>query len=186
LWLVKLVESIFGLELAVYGVYPRDPMGAWGILFAPLIHGSFSHLFANTGPLLIIGTLLLYGYPRSARILIPVLYLGSGLGVWLLARDAFHIGASGLIFGMMFFVFTIGILRWDRSAIALSLVVFFLYGGMVWGVFPGDPGVSFESHIFGAVIGIALAFLLKNRDPAPARKKYSWEGADEDNDEEIW
>lgn len=186
LWLIKLAEMALGLELADLGVYPRRPSGAWGILWAPLIHGSLSHLFANTAPILILGTLLLYGYPRSARVLLPVLYLGSGLGVWLFARGAYHIGASGLTFGMMFFVFTMGLLRWDRPAIALSLVVFFLYGSMVWGIFPQDPGVSFEAHFFGAAIGVALAFVLRNRDPAPPQKRYSWEDEDQDADEEVW
>jgi membrane associated rhomboid family serine protease len=114
-----------------------------------------------------------------------VVYAGSGLGVWLFARDASHIGASGLTFGMMFFVFTVGALRWDRRAIALSLIVFFLYGGMIWGIFPYDPQISYESHFFGAVIGVVLAVLLKNHDPAPPRKRYSWEEEGETDAEQI-
>ncbi len=175
LWLIKLVDVVFGLDLVQYGVYPRRPSGLVGILWAPLIHGSLSHVFANTAPIVILGTALLYGYPRSAKIVIPLIYAGSGVGVWLFARNAYHIGASSLTFGMMFFVFTIGVLRWDKRAIALSLVVFFLYGGMIWGIFPSDPSISFESHFFGAVIGIALAILLKRHDPAPPEKRYSWE-----------
>ena len=109
------------------------------------------------------------------------IYFGSGIGVWLFARETYHIGASGLTFGMMFFVFTIGAIRWDRRAIALSMIVFFLYGGMIWGILPHDPGISFESHFFGALIGITLAIALRNRDPAPPEKRYSWE--DEEDDE---
>jgi membrane associated rhomboid family serine protease len=152
-----------------------------------LIHTSFPHLLANTAPLLLLGTALLYGYPRSAKIVIPAVYFGSGLGVWLFARDAFHVGASGLTFGFMFFVFTVGVLRWDKRATALSLVVFFLYGGMIWGIFPSKPDISFESHFFGAMIGIALAVLLRNYDPYPPEKKYSWEedeGVDQEPDKE--
>jgi membrane associated rhomboid family serine protease len=185
LWLIKLAELLFGLDLVPYGVYPRRLSGLVGILWAPLIHGSLPHLFANTAPLIILGTALLYGYPRSAWIVLPVVYAGSSLGVWLFARDAWHIGASGLTFGMMFFVFTVGALRWDRRAIALSLVVFFLYGGMIWGIFPYDPEISYESHFFGAVIGVVLAILLKNHDPAPPRKKYSWEEEAEADAEQI-
>jgi len=184
LWLIKLTEITFGLDLAQYGVYPRRPGGLMGILWAPLIHGSLFHVFANTTSILALGTALLYGYPRSAKIVIPAIYAGAGLGVWLFARSAYHIGASGLSFGMMFFVFTIGVLRWDRRAIALSLVVFFLYGGMIWGIFPGNPGISFESHFFGAFTGIALAFLFKNHDPAPPEKKYSWEDKADDAEAE--
>ena len=180
LWVIKLIEIILGLDFVHYGVYPLRVSGLTGIVMAPLIHGSLSHLFSNTAPLIILGTALLYGYPRSARIVVPVLYLGTGLGVWLFARSAYHIGASGLTFGIMFFVFTIGVLRWDKRAIILSMIVFFLYGSMIWGVFPTRPGVSFESHFFGAAIGVALAMLLKNHDPAPPPKKYSWEDESEE------
>jgi len=180
LWLIKLVEILVGLNLARYGVYPLRPGGLEGIFLGPLIHGSVSHVFANTAPLLVLGTALLYGYPRSAKIVLPVVYLGSGLGVWLFGRAAYHIGASGLTFGVMFFVFTIGVLRWEKRAIVLSMVVFFLYGSMIWGIFPHDPAVSFESHLSGAVLGVVMAVLLRNHDPLPPQKKYSWEYEAED------
>jgi membrane associated rhomboid family serine protease len=183
LWLVKLADSGLSLHLVRFGLYPHTLGGLGGILWAPLIHGSFSHLFANTAPLVVLGTALLYGYPHSARIALPAIYLGSGVGVWLFARSAYHIGASGLTFGMMFFVFTIGALRWDKRAIALSLIVFFLYGGMIWGIFPTAPGISFEYHFFGALLGVTLAVVLKTRDPAPPEKKYSWEEEAEGPDE---
>jgi membrane associated rhomboid family serine protease len=175
LWLVKIFESVTGFDTIEYGVYPRTLGGLLGILTAPLIHGTPAHLLSNTLPIVVLGTALLYGYPKSARIVIPVLFLGSGLGVWLIGRESYHVGASGLSFGMMFFVFTIGVLRWDRRAIGLAMGVFFLYGGMVWGVFPGDPQVSYESHLSGAILGVALAFLLRRRDAPPPPKRYSWE-----------
>lgn len=183
LWLISLIDFAFSLDLVRYGVLPRHLSGLKGVLWAPLIHGSLSHLFANTAPVIVLGTVLLYNYPRSARIVIPLVYTVAGLGVWLFGRSAYHIGASGLTFGMMFFIFTVGVLRWDRRAIAFSLLVFLLYGGMIWGIFPNAPGVSFESHLFGAMAGIALAFLLKTHDPPPPEKKYSWE--DEDNADNL-
>lgn len=186
LWLIKLVELAAGLDLSRYGVYPGTLRGLSGVLLAPLIHGSLGHLFSNTLPLIILGTALLYGYPRSARIVLPTLYLGTGLGVWLFGRSAWHIGASGLTFGMMFFIATIGVLRWDTRSIALALVVFFLYGSMIWGIFPGDPAVSFESHLSGATLGVLLAVLLKNRDPAPPRRRYSWEDEAVPTEPEPW
>ena len=179
LWLIKIIETLAGISLIKYGVYPGQPGGLAGILWSPLIHSSFTHLFANTAPLLILGTALLYGFPKSARIVIPVVYFGTGLGVWLFARQSFHIGASGLTFGFMFFVFIAGVLRWDRRTIALSMIVFFLYGSMIWGVFPGKPDISFESHLVGAVIGVTLAVLLRNYDAYPPEKKYSWEEDEE-------
>lgn len=183
LWLIKLTELVFGLDLSGFSIYPGRPETLLGLALAPLLHGSLSHLFANTAPILVLGTLLIYGYPKAARILLPAVYLGSGLGVWLFARPAWHLGASGLTFGMMFFVFTVGIIRWDRRAIALSLVVFLLYGGMIWGIFPTRPDVSFEYHLFGAGIGFLLAFLLKGLDPSPPERKYSWEVEDAEVDD---
>ncbi|NNJ97072.1 MAG: rhomboid family intramembrane serine protease [Gammaproteobacteria bacterium] len=178
LWSTKIIEVALGASLGQYGVYPGQLSGLIGILLSPLIHSSFLHLLANTAPLLILGTALLYGYPKSAKIVIPAVYFGSGLCVWLFAREAYHIGASGLSFGFMFFVFTIGALRWDRRAIALSLIVFFLYGGMIWGIFPSKAGISFESHFFGAMIGLILAVVLRHHDPYSPEKHYDWEEDD--------
>jgi membrane associated rhomboid family serine protease len=175
LWLVKIIEAAFGFDFSHFGIYPGSVNSLSGILLAPLIHGSWSHLASNTTPVVVLGTALLYGYPRSTKITLPLIYLGSGCGVWLFARETYHIGAIGMTFGMMFFVFTIGSMRWDRRAIALSMIVFFLYGGMIWGIFPQDPGISFENHFIGAAIGVALAAALKNIDPAPPEKHYSWE-----------
>ncbi len=183
LWLIWFADTGLGLHLVRFGVYPGVRDGLPGILFAPLIHGSWLHLISNTPALLVLGTALLYGYPRSARIAVPILYLGSGLGVWLFARESYHIGASGLTHGMMFFIFVIGVLRRDRLAIALSLLVFFLYGGMVWSVLPQQPGISFESHFFGAVIGVTLAFMLRNQDPKRPENRFDWEDEPESGDD---
>ena len=182
LWLIKIVEVLLDARLYRYGILPGQLSGLTGILWAPLIHSSISHLFANTAPLLILGTALLYGYPKSAKIAVPVIYLGTGLCVWLFARQTYHIGASSLTFGFMFFVFTIGAIRWDRRAIALSMVVFLLYGGMIWGIFPNEPGISYESHFFGAMFGIILAILLRNHDPNLPDKRYNWEEDEDDTD----
>ena len=178
LWLIRLVQSLGDLQLARFGVLPGDPGGLAAVLWAPLIHGSGAHLFANSAPLLVLGSALLFGYPRAARLALPAIYLGSGLGVWLFARAAYHIGASGLTFGMMFFVFTMGALRWDRRAIALALVVFLLYGGMIWGILPSTPNISFEYHFFGAAMGVACAIALRNLDAPQAERYYPWTGAD--------
>lgn len=180
LWAFKLVEAVADLSFVHLGVFPQRLDGLDGVLWAPLIHGSWSHLFANTAPLIVLGTALLYGYPRSARIVLPAVYLGAGLAVWLFARPSYHIGASGLNFGLLFFIFTIGVLRWDRLAIALAMIVFFLYGSMIWGIFPHDPSVSYETHLFGAGIGFMLAFVLRWRDPPRPRQRYSWEDEDEE------
>jgi len=175
LWLIQLIGLWWGAPLAVLGLRPGAATGLHGIVTAPLVHGSIAHLLANTPPLLVLGTAMLYGFPRASKTALPMIWLGSGLGVWLFAREALHLGASGLTYGMMLFVFVIGVLRRDRPSMGLAMVVFFLYGGMVWGVLPLKPGISFEYHLFGALFGIAAAVLLRARDPLAERRLYDWE-----------
>ncbi|MDH3629667.1 MAG: rhomboid family intramembrane serine protease [Gammaproteobacteria bacterium] len=186
LWVFHFVGYISEYDFSQFGIYPRRVVGLVGVLGAPFIHASVSHLFANTPPIIVIGTMLLYGYPQASKVFLPVVYLGSGVAVWLFAREAYHIGASGLAFGMLFFVFTIGVLRWERRTIAISLLVFFLYGGMISGVIPGAQEISFESHLSGALIGILLAFLLRHRDPESPRKQYNWEHEETESDDYDW
>ena len=152
LWWIGVIDAVFNLQLTRLGVFPREINGLKGILFAPLIHGSWLHLLANTPPLFILGTVMLYGYPKASKVALPMIYLLSGLGVWIFARSNYHIGSSGLAHGMMFFVFVIGILRRDKLSIALSMIVFFLYGSMIWSILPQRQNISFESHFFGAVV----------------------------------
>ena len=175
LWAIELLKFSFNLNLYKLGVHPELLSGLIGIFTAPLIHGSFSHLISNTPAIFILGTALLYGYPRSCWIVITIVWLFTELGVWLTARPVYHFGASGLTYGVMTFIFIIGVLRRDRLAIALSLLVFFLYGTMIWGIFPHQPGVSYETHLWGAGFGIICALLFRNHDPAPKIKRYSWE-----------
>jgi membrane associated rhomboid family serine protease len=175
LWTIKLLDTGFDLHLSRLGIYPRTWRGLWGVAFAPLIHGSWGHLISNSLVLLVLGVVLLYGYPRSSRHVLMLVWLGSGLGVWLFGRSSYHIGASGLAHGLMFFIFVSGILRRDRLSIALSLIVFFLYGGMVATIFPQQPGISYESHFFGALMGVIAAFVFRHRDPPLPEKTYDWE-----------
>jgi len=177
LWLIEALGQGLHLPLVRLGVYPRTISGLAGVLFGPLIHASWSHLLSNSFALLILGTALRYGYPRAAGPVIILIYLLSGLGVWCLGRESYHIGASGLTNGMMFYIFTTGILRRDRPSIAMSLIVFLLYGGMVWSMFPQLPGISYESHFFGAASGVLAAFLFRRLDPLPPEKHYDWEDA---------
>ena len=172
--LVHFVGWALGLDLQRFGVHPRDAEALTGILAAPLLHADFAHLVSNALPLLIGGTALLYLYPDSSRFVLPAVYLGSGFVVWLAGRDSIHIGASGLVYGIVSYVFVAGLLRRDRRAWAASLLVALLYGAMVWGVLPIKVGVSWETHLAAAVIGVLLAYALRQRD-VPPRKRYSWE-----------
>ncbi len=175
LWLIKGLQITLSWDLGVYGVFPRSIDGLMGIITAPLIHGSFEHLFSNTLALFILTTALFYEYPKSAKWTFIIIYFGSGLGVWIFARESYHYGASGLTHGMMFFLFLIGILRRDKPAMAIAMIVFFLYGSMVWGVLPTKEEISFESHLFGALMGVLCAIIFRGKDPKPPEKKYSWE-----------
>ncbi len=157
-------------------VTPWSAAGLLGLLTAPLLHGSFEHILANATSLLLLGTLAGTAFPKATLRALPLLWLGSGLGAWLLGQpDSHHLGASGLTHGLMFLVFTLGLLRRDRAAIAAGMIAFFLYGGMLLTVFPHDAGISWESHLGGALAGIAAAALFRRSDPMPARKQYSWE-----------
>lgn len=179
LWIIHLLNWGFDLELARFGVRPRDWAGLPGVLLAPLLHGGFPHLLANSLPLLVLGTAMLHLYPHAAGIVLPAVYFGPGIAVWLTARESVHIGASGLVYGLVTYVFVAGMLRRDRRALAASLLVAFMYGALAWGVLPIQPGVSWETHLAAAVIGVALAVALRHRD-VPPRRRYDWEDEPEE------
>lgn len=179
LWGMKIMEVMMGTSAGALGVRPRSVEGLVGLVTGPLLHGDFEHLFANTLPLLILGTMLVYAYPRSRWWVVAFIWIGSGLGVWLTGRDSVHLGASGLSHGLMFFLFVAGIIRRDKLSIAFAMAAFFFYGGMIWTIFPTEPGVSFESHFWGAVAGVVAAGIFRRWDPPPPRRKYSWEQEEE-------
>ncbi len=174
IWLIQLSNWALGLDPGDLGVRPREWTGAIGVVVAPLLHGGFEHLFANTPPLLVAGTTMLYLYPRSTLRVLPAVYFGPGIAVWLFGRSSVHLGASGLVYGMVSYILVAGIIRRDRRAIAASLLVCFMYGTLVWGVFPIETGVSWETHLTAALVGIALAIALRRLD-VPPRRRYSWE-----------
>jgi membrane associated rhomboid family serine protease len=171
-----------GLETEVLSLRPGDPAGLIGILTGPLLHGSLGHLGANSVALLMLGTLAGTVFPRATLRALPVIWLGSGLGTWLIATGGSHIGASGVTHGLGFLVFGLGLLRRDRPAIAASLIAFFFFGGMLVTVFPNEIGVSWEYHLSGAVSGLLAAWLWRRADPVPPRRRYSWEDEPEESD----
>ena len=179
IWLIQLLNWGLDLGLERFGVRPRQWAGLPGILLAPLLHGGFGHLIANSLPLLILGTGMLHLYPNSALKVIPAVYLGPGVAVWLFARASVHVGASGLVYGLVSYIFAAGLIRRDKRAIAASLLVCFLYGASVWGVLPIMPGVSWETHLAAALIGLMLAIALRHLD-IPPRKRYAWEDETDD------
>lgn len=174
LGVVFLAQPAF--ELAPWTVQPHVWAGLVGVLTAPLLHGSIEHFAANAISLLLLGTLAGAVYPRATLRALPLLWLGSGLGAWLLGEaGSRHLGASGLTHGLMFLVFILGLLRRDRPSVAAAMIAFFLYGGMLLTVLPHEAGVSWQAHLGGAVAGVLAAWLFRHSDPLPPRRRYSWE-----------
>lgn len=174
IWTVFIVDTAFGLRLGRFGLRPGSVGGLVGVFTAPLLHGGFQHILSNTLPLLISMTATLFLYPRSAFRVIPLVWLGSGLLAWFIGRPSLHYGASGLIYGLLAFVFISGLLRRDMRSIAVSLLVGFLYGSMVWGVLPTRPHMSWEMHLCGAIMGVLLALVFRKQDRVPLLR-YDWE-----------
>jgi len=179
LWIIKIGELVFSINLSRLGLLPQKLQGLIGIVTAPLIHSGFNHLISNTLPLLLLGVGVLYFYPKSAFKIFTFVYIIPGIFVWFFGRPAYHIGASGLIYGFVSFLFFSGIIRRDTRSIALALIVTFLYGSIIWGIFPQNNGISWEYHLFGSLTGIACAFIFRKSDPY---KRYDWE--DEENEED--
>lgn len=161
LWTVKSVEWANGVDLGVLGILPRTLKGSIGIITGPLVHGDVFHLLSNTFPLLVLGLGLFYFYHKIAFEVFIWIYLASGFWVWIIGREAYHIGASGIVYGLMMFIFWGGVLRKNPKSLAISMIIFFLYGYMIYGLVPGDDAVSWESHVMGSIAGIFLAVYFK-------------------------
>ncbi len=159
IWVIFFLSVFFPLPIGLFGIIPREVVGLIGILTAPLIHGNFIHLLSNSIPLIILGSVLFFFYDRIApTVFFYCYFLTNGL-VWVFARPFSHIGASGVVYGVAFFLLFIGIFKKDIVSILISIAVAFFYGGIIWGIIPGDSGISWESHLIGAIVGTYCAFI---------------------------
>jgi membrane associated rhomboid family serine protease len=173
MWLVKIIEVLFDIDLSRFGIYPLTAQGLPGILFSPFIHSDFTHLFSNSIPLFLLSLALFYFYSEVALKVFIWTYFLTGLLVWFAGREAWHIGASGIVYGLASFLFFSGIIRRYFRLIALSLLIVFIYGSMVWGLFPGVyKNVSWESHMLGFISGVVLAVWYRKQ--GPQRPVYEW------------
>lgn len=182
LWVIHLIQFFFGLDFGPYGIYPHKLFGLRGILVAPLIHADFSHLISNSIPLLALSGIIFYFYRRVAIRSFFMIYLLTGLAVWLFARSVFHIGASGVVYGLVAFVAWNGIFRRNIKSIVLALIVVFFYQGMFVGVLPNQEGISWESHLYGAFVGVFASFFYKEEleeDEEEQTDLYAHEGPED-------
>lgn len=176
IWIIKLGEIFSNTDLGFLGVYPLKFSGLTGIFTSPLIHSDIKHISANSVPLFVLGGMLMYFYRNISFKVFALIYFISGICVWLGAREAYHIGASGVVYGLAGFLFFSGIFRREKTQMVITLLVTFLYGSMVWGIFPDfypEENISYESHFWGLAIGSILAFYY--RKEGPQRRKYQWE-----------
>ena len=183
IWLVRVAEYLFKADFTTLGIFPLRPAALTGILTSPFIHADMSHLVNNTLPVFILGTALFYFYPHVAFRVSAWLFVLTGTAVWLAGRPAWHIGASGIVYGLASFLFVSGIIRRHIPLMGLSLLVVFLYGEMVWGLFPGFlQNISWESHMLGAVAGLILALWYRREGPQRPVPFYEQEEAEENEE----
>ena len=186
MWIVHLVQFISPFDFGFLGVYPLEWSGLKGIIFAPLVHGDWQHLISNSAPFFVLTTMIMLFYRKVAIRSFLMIYILTGLSVWLFARPVFHIGASGVVYGLLAFVFWSGIFRRNIKSIVLALIVTFLYSGFIVGILPNQPGISWESHLMGGLIGIFTAYWYKEEIEADEHREVpSWE-LEEPKEEEFF
>ncbi len=164
LWIIHTIFVVFKINPSYYALVPRRVSGLDGILTSPLLHSDWGHLFNNSFPLLIAGSIMYFFYRKASMPAIIIIYLLTGLAVWIFGHHGYHIGASGVAYGMVSFIFWSGIFRRNVESIILALIVVLLYSGMIVGIFPDEPGISWESHLFGAIMGLLTAIIFSGVD----------------------
>ncbi|HXH77227.1 rhomboid family intramembrane serine protease [Nocardioides sp.] len=167
LWVSEIIDTVLGNRLDVEGIRPNSPEGLSGILVAPLLHAGFGHLMANTLPLLVLGFLVLLAGLRQWLAVTAIVWVVGGVGTWLTGGEGtVHLGASGLVFGWLTYLLLRGLFTRNATEILVGVFVFFVYGGVLLGVLPGQPGISWQGHLFGALGGVLAAWWLPTRRPA--------------------
>ncbi len=181
MWFVYFVEAQLETSFGFLGLYPREFFGLIGILTAPFVHGDLNHLISNSLPMFLLIAMVYFFYRPLFYKVMGYGWLITGFWVWVAARPSYHIGASGLIYMLAAFLFWSGFLRKSYRHMAVSLTIVFLYGSLIWGVFPFDWKISWESHLLGGISGTMLGFYYKGVEVF-RRKKYSWELNNEEED----
>ena len=176
IWAIHFFHIITGMDFGKYGIFPRELFGLRGIIFSPLIHSDLQHLISNSAPMFFLSVMIVYFYPRVANRSMLMIYLLTGLAVWVFGRRVFHIGASGVVYGLVSFVFWMGIFRRSMKSIILALIVTVLYSGYFLGILPNQEGISWESHLLGGIVGIFTAYWFKEQiEMDEEEQKHSWD-----------
>jgi membrane associated rhomboid family serine protease len=188
LWFINLTDRVYQLKLYKWGLLPRELSGLKGLITSPFLHSTdgWEHIVNNTPPILVLGWLLYYHYRKIANQALAFMWFFSLFWVWIIGRESYHIGASTLIYALTGFLFFSGLLRKDRSLMGTSILVAFLYGSIIWGVFPIKENMSYEGHFFGLLAGIIVAWFF--RKEGPQRKRFDWEENDDydETEEKYW
>ncbi len=186
MWLALILEKVGGYHWGIYGVHPLHLEGLRGILFSPFLHADWEHLISNSIPILVLGTALFYFFKNIAWELVVWQFLINGLWLWTIGRPTtYHIGASGLVYSLAFFLLASGFVRRNKGLTMISFGVITLYGSLVWGMFPVQPGVSWEGHFAGFLSGLVLAFFFRKEGPQDDKMKV-WDDSDLDGVEPYW
>lgn len=157
LWLIRLLSYLTEANLTWLGVFPRNFFGLIGVVTSPLIHADLSHLLSNTFPFVLLSGFILFQHRKTGADVLIFVYVFSGILTWFIGRQAYHVGASGVIYGMAGYLLFMGFFGRDRGSLAVSLAVLFLYSGLFYGLFPGEERVSWEGHIAGFLAGFGAA-----------------------------
>jgi membrane associated rhomboid family serine protease len=186
IWFVFLLDTFLELRMYEFGIFPQRWQSLLGIVLSPILHGDLKHIANNSLPLFILLSAIYFFYPRNAKPVLWISWILSGLMVWFFARESYHIGASGLIYAFASFIFFSGILRSNANLLALSLLIVFLYGGLVWGLAPIEERVSYEGHISGGIIGVVLAWYFRKSEPRSFKsQRLAFEDISDDLSHEI-
>lgn len=184
LYMIKIMEVGMEWDFTRLGVYPMEKKGVFGIFAHPLVHSSFKHLFANTIPLLFLLWCLFYFYKDLSALIFFFIWIAGGIFTFIIGKPGWHVGASGLIYGLAFYLFFSGILRKHIPLIAISLLITFLYGGLIWNMFPffANESTSWEGHLSGAIAGTIAAVIFRKH--GPQKPEYPEEEDDDENNKE--
>jgi len=185
LWVAFLFNDIFSLRWNEYGMHPRKIEGLFGVFTMPFLHGDVSHLFSNSVPLFVLLFSIFYFFQRKATVILLMTWFIVGVFTWIIGTEGVHIGASGVVYALAFFLVTISVIKQETKLMAYSLIIIFLYGSIVWGFFPQlfpDKHISWEGHLAGTITGIILAFFYRHEGPV---KKVYFEEEEEEDGEEV-